>query len=165
MNPNAATEENPKAIFRSLPRKNLGRFGPNVRRESESISEFVARSRITPAEVAWVDRQPVHDTPSLRRLRANLADAGFADIRLGLYPSGEEMAFQVRLTHRAAAEDSQSFLRLLLRALRAAGFRVGFSEVGIAYVDGAVIGCYALTGPLIEIMEHGAPAIELERDR
>ena len=42
---------------------------------------------------------------------------------------------------------------------------MAFSEVGIVNVDGAVISCYALTGPLIEIMEHGAPTIELERDR
>jgi hypothetical protein len=155
-------QENPTAIFRSLPRKNLGRFGPNVRRESESISEFVARSGITPAEVAWVDRQPVHGAPSLRRLRANLAEAGFADIRLRLHPSGEEMVLQVRRTHRVDAEDSQSFLRLLVRTLRAAGFQVGFSELGIVNVDGAVISCYAPTAPLCQIMEHGAPAIELE---
>jgi hypothetical protein len=157
-----STKENPKSVFGRLPRKDLSRFGVNERGTGESIEEFVARSRLTPAEVAWVDRQPVHGAPSLRRLRANLAEAGFADIRLGLNPSGEELVLQVRLTHEVDAEDSQSFLRLLVRALRAAGFGVGFSEVGIVNVDGAVIGCYALTGPFIEIMEHGAPAIELE---
>ena len=161
----AATEENPKAVFRKFPRKDLDRFRLHERGASESIAEFVARSRITPAEVAWLDCQPVHDAPSLRRLRANLAEAGFVDIRLGLRPTGEEMAFQVRLTHQVDAEDSQSFLRLLVRALRTAGFQVGFSEVGIVNVDGAVISCYALTAPLCQIMEHGAPAIELERDR
>lgn len=161
----SSTAENPKSVFGLLPRKDLTRFKVNERGVGESIEDFLARSRLTPEEVAWVGRQPVHGAPSFRRLRANLAEGGFADIRLGLRPSGEEMVLQVRLTHQVDAEDSQSFLRLLVRALRAAGFRVGFSEVGIVNVDGAVIGCYALTGPTIEIMEHGAPAIELENDR
>lgn len=43
--------------------------------------------------------------------------------------------------------------------VRAAGFRIGFEEIGIAAVDGPIISGGALTGPINEICEHGAPAI------
>ena len=75
------------------------------------------------------------------------------------------MELRARITARVEADDRESLLRLLIKLLRAAGFRVGFCEAGIVDVDGAVVTAYSLTGPIGEVAEHGAPAIELERDQ
>ena len=156
-----ATRENPKAVFRRLPRKNLANFRVNARGASESIAQFVARSRLTRAEIEWAERQPVEGAPSLRRLRAGLANAGVVDIKLELRADREVLQFAVRLTPQAAAEDGDELLRLWVRVLRAAGFRVGFEEIGIGAVDGPIISGATLTGQINEIGEHAAPAIEV----
>ena len=154
--------ENPKAVFWKLPRKNLANFRIDTRREGESIAEFVARSVLTPEQITCVESQPVRGTPNLRRLRGELQDAGFADIRLDLRAGGESLTFKVRLTPQVMADDSDSLLRLWIGLFRAAGFRVGFSEIAITAVDGPQISGGTLTGPIDEVAEHGAPAIELE---
>jgi hypothetical protein len=156
------TEENPKTVFRKLPRKNLANFRLRERGASESFAEFLARNRITDEEIAWVDRQPVQGAPSLRRLRAQLEQARFAGIELDLYAGGEALDFKLRLTPQVAAEDGDSLVRLWIRLFRAAGFEVGFSELGISSVDGTLISGKTLTGPIDQVAERGAPAIELE---
>jgi hypothetical protein len=157
-----ATEENPKTVFRKLPRKNLANFRLRERGASESFAEFLARNRITDEEIAWVQSQPVVGAPSLRRLRAKLGQAGFAAIKLDLYASGEVLDFKVRLTPQVMAEESDSLVRLWIRIFRESGFNVGFCEVGISNVDGTLFSGLTLTGPIDQVAEHGAPAIELE---
>lgn len=100
-----ATRENSKAIFRRFPRKNLANFRVNERGSSESIAQFVARSRLTREEIEWAERQSVNGAPSLRRLRTGLANAGVIDIKLELGADGKVLRFAVRLTPQAAAED------------------------------------------------------------
>ena len=165
MNPNAATEENPKTVFRKLPRKNLANFRLNERAASESIANFVARSRLTHEEVAWAQNQPVQGRPDLNRLRIGLARAGFEDIELQLCGHGESLSFTVRLTGQVSADDSNSLVRLWITTFRCAGFRIGFEEIGITDVDGPLISGTTWTGPLEEVAEGRATAIELERDR
>jgi hypothetical protein len=156
-----ATDENPKTVFRRLPRKNLANFRVNGRGASESIAEFVARSRLTLEEIEWAERQPVNGAPSLRRLRTGLANAGFADIKLELGADREVLRFAVRLTPQVAAEDGDELLRLWVSVFRAAGFRIGFEEIGIDAVEGPIVSGGTLTGPINEICEQGAPAIEV----
>jgi hypothetical protein len=107
-----ATLENPKAVFRKLPRKRLANFRVNERAASESIANFVARSRLTHEQVAWAQNQPVQGRPDLNRLRIGLARAGFEDIKLQLSDHGESLSFTVRLTAKVSAEDSDSLVRL-----------------------------------------------------
>jgi hypothetical protein len=138
------------------------KFGPNCRAESESIADFVTRSELTAEDIAWTQGQQVHGRPSLPRLRATLAEAGFADIELRLSADRQDLSFQVRVTDQVAARDSDSLLRLWITALRAAGFNVGIGEVGITAAEGDLVYGQALTGPLAEIAEHGAPQIDPE---
>jgi hypothetical protein len=136
-----------------------GKFGPNCKAQSESIAEFVARSRLTPEEIAWTQSQPVHGRPDLDRLRAELAKAGFEDIEIEPSADRERLSFRMRLTERVVAEDNDALLRSWITALRSAGFRVGFEEVGVADVEGNFISADALTAPLEEICEQGAPHV------
>jgi hypothetical protein len=160
-----ATKENPRAVFRKFPRRDLERFKVNERAASASVADFLARSRITPAEVAWLDRQPVYGTPSLPRLRAKLVERGFVGIRLEVIADGLDLDVQVRLTAQVDVDDTESLLRLLITQFRSAGFRVGFSEMSIVNVDGPVISCHTATGPMEELVAQGPPAIELEHGR
>jgi hypothetical protein len=89
-----------------------------------------------------------------------LAKVGFDDIDLQLSADRERLSFKMRLTERGVAEDNDALLRSWIMALRSAGFRVGFEEVGVADVEGDLISGNALTGPLAEICEQGAPHIE-----
>jgi hypothetical protein len=160
----AATSENPRAVFRKLPRKNLANFKVNVRSASESIVEFIERSRLTPEQIAWAQSLPVNGTPDLNRLRIGLANAGFADIQFQL--SGHDsLSFTVRLTGQVSADDSASLLRQWVATFRCAGFRIGLEEIGIDDVDGPLISGTTWTGPLEEVAEGRAPVIELERVR
>ncbi len=144
-----------------LPHIQSGRFGANERAKGETIAEFVARSRLSPEEIAWAQDQPVHGCPDLNRLRGELAKAGFNDIDLQLSADRERFSFKMRLTERVFAEDNGALLRSWITALRSAGFRVGFAEVGVADVEGKFISGETLTGPVAEICEHGAPHIEV----
>jgi hypothetical protein len=153
--------ENPRSVFRQLPRKYLTKFKTNERSASESIADFVARNRITPEEIAWVQRQPLYGQPSLRRLRAELLAEGFQDIRFQLSDDLVDITFDVRLTTQVKAQDSKSLLRLWIRIFRAAGFCVGFSELGITNVEGPIISGITLTASLDPPAQPGT-AIELE---
>ncbi len=135
-------------------------FQPNVRRETETVQRFLERNALTAEEVAWQQALPVVGNPSLRRLHAALAEAGFADIELRLSADQQDLSFNVRVTDQVAAQDSDSLLRSWIIALRAAGFRVGFEEIGISDAEGSLVYGQALTGPIAEIAEHGAPPIE-----
>ena len=99
-------KESPKSVFRRLPRNNLAKFKVNVRGASESTKEFLARNRITSEEMAWTQRQPVYGPPSLRRLRAGLTGAGFADIWLKLSEDRADIKFRGGLTARVTPDDS-----------------------------------------------------------
>jgi hypothetical protein len=154
-------KENPRSVFRQLPRKDLTKFKMNERGASESIADFVARIRITPEEIAWVQGQPLYGQPSLRRLRAELLAEGFEDIRFQLSDDRVDITFDVRLTAQVEAQDLESLLRLWIRIFRAAGFCVGFSELGITNVDGPIISGITLTTSLDPPAPPGI-AIELE---
>ena len=156
------TKENPKSILSRLPRRDLSRFGPNVRAEGETIAAFVARGRLTTAQMAWANAQPVFENPDLNRLRAELVIAGFMDIVLRLDDDHQVLEFSLRLTGQVEDEDNETLLRLWITIFRSAGFRVGFEEIGIVGVDGPLISGCTLTGPIEEVAEHGAPVIQLE---
>jgi hypothetical protein len=132
-------------------------FRPNSRSESEIVHGFLERTALTPEEVAWQQALPVVGSPSPRRLRAALAEAGLADIDPRLSAEGQDLSFKMRVTDRVGAHDSDSLVRLWIAAFRAAGFRVGFKEVGIIGADGSAVYGQALTGPIAEIAERGAP--------
>jgi hypothetical protein len=155
--------EDPKSFFLRLPRIRRGRFGPNERAVGETIAEFVARSRLTPQEIAWAQSQPVQGRPDLNRLRIELEDAGFTHIDLRLSEDREILRFKVRLSARVGAADNDGLLRVWITRFRRAGFEVTFVEVGIDAVDGQAISGSTLTGPLDAVCQQGAPAIELER--
>jgi EAL domain-containing protein (putative c-di-GMP-specific phosphodiesterase class I) len=142
-----------------LKTKTVTNFHPNERADHETIAEFLARSRLSPEQIEWAQSQPVHGRPDLDRLRAELAKVGFDDIDLQLSADRERLSFKMRLTERGVAEDNDALLRSWIMALRSAGFRVGFEEVGVADVEGDLISGNALTGPLAEICEQGAPHI------
>jgi hypothetical protein len=137
-----------------------GKSGPNRKAESESIAQSIARSRLTPEEIAWAQSQPVNGRPNLNRLCAELAKAGFEDIEIDPSADRERLSFKMRLTERVVAQNNDSLLRSWITALRSAGFQVGFEEVGVADVEGNLISGDTLTGPIAEICEHGAPQIE-----
>ena len=159
----ASTEENPKSVFHQLPRKDLAKFNVNERSSSESVAEFLLRNRITPEEIAWLERQPVCGEPSLRRLRTELAAAGFQDIGLQLSDDRMDIEFGVGLTPLVKADDSESLLRLWIQVFRAAGFCVGFAELGITTVAGPFISGDALVAPIDVLARLGAPDV-LEGD-
>lgn len=127
------------------------KFEASHRREAETVQEFVQRSKLTPEQIAWTESQPVVGEPSLPRLRAVLADAGFADIQLTLSSAGEDLSFSMRVTERVEARDTESLFRLWISTFRAAGYPIGYQEIGIANVRGDLIGGHALTAPLEEL--------------
>lgn len=90
-----------------------------------------------------------------------MADAGFADIEVQLSADRQDVSFNVRFTERVAAKDYEALLRLWITAFRAAGFRVGFEEIGIADADGTLVYGTTLTGPIAEVAECGAQQIGL----
>ena len=100
----------------------------------------------------------------IRQLRAGLADAGFADIRLKLSEDRADIKFRVGLTVRVMPDDSESLIRLWVQIFRAAGFGIGFPELGITHVDGPLIWGAAWTAPIEQVARLGAPAA-LEHDR
>jgi hypothetical protein len=153
--------EDPKAIFfERLPRIKLENFRLDERRVDETIAEFVERNRITDAELSWLEGQPLCGEPSLKRLRAAFAGAGFQDISLHLHEHRDTLEFRVRLTAQVGVADSEQLLRLLIRLARSAGFRVGFCELGIRELDGTFIHGSTLTDDMDLLFERGAPMIE-----
>ena len=157
-----ATEENPKAVFFRLPRKDLANFRLRERAASESIAEFLARNRITAEEIAWAQSLPVNGRPDLNRLRDGLARAGFEHIKFQLSAQRERLSFTVRLTAKVSAEDSDSLVRLWITTFRCAGFLIGFEEIGVSNMVGPLISGTTWTAPMEEVAEGRAPAIELE---
>ena len=156
--------EEPKSTLLKLPRIDLGNFTVNGRRADETIAEFIERNRITDEQLAWVEAQPLRGKPSLRRLRAAFAGAGFEDISLQLSDDHQDLEFRVRLTPNVNAEDSESLVRLWIKILRSSGFCVGFSEAGITDLAGAVAHGTTLTDNSERLYHNGAPAIEQEND-
>jgi hypothetical protein len=55
-------------------------------------------------EIVWVDSQAVIGDPSLPRLRAAPADAGFEVLELNLSNDGEDLSFAVRVTELVGAQ-------------------------------------------------------------
>ena len=114
---------------------------------------------ITQEETAWVASLPVAGSPSLTRLRVTLAEAGLAPVEITITDDGEML--RLRLLRAAGLQelDHEQMLRLLISALRRAGFEIGFAEVCIVDMDDAVVEGFALTGPLDEICTIGPPSI------
>ncbi len=136
------------------------KFKTNCKAKLETVQDFVKRCRLTPEDIHWPHTQPVAGKPELDRLRTMLAKAGFTDINLKLSDNKQDLSFEVRLTAQVNAEGNDALLRLWITAFRAAGFPVGFEEIGITDVDGNLISGHTLTGPIAEIAEHGAPRIQ-----
>ena len=72
--------------------------------------------------------------------------------------------FWVGLTAQVQPDDTESLIRCWIQIFRAAGFGIGFPELGITNVDGPVISAAAWTLPIEQVPRQGAPA-ELEHDR
>jgi hypothetical protein len=51
-------------------------------------------------------------------------------------------------------------LRRWITTFRSTGFAVGFEEIGMTDVNGTVVSGHALTGPIHELAELGAPQIQ-----
>jgi hypothetical protein len=132
------------------------KFEVNQRQDGETVKEFVQRCKLTLDEIVWVESQAVVGDPSLPRLRAALADAGFEVLELNLSNDGEDLEFRVRVTERVAAPDSDALLRLWIAAFRQAGFQLGFEEIAVIGVEDAVVRGRKLAGPIAEIAERGA---------
>ena len=106
----------------------------------------------------------MYGPPSLRRLRAGLTGAGFADIWLKLSEDRADIKFRGGLTARVTPDDSKLLIRLWVQIFRAAGFGIGFPELGITNVDGPVISGAAWTASIEQVARQRAPA-ELQHDR
>jgi hypothetical protein len=115
--------------------------------------------KVTAAELAWQQKQPVVGPPSLPRLRAALKQAGFERVRLKLDANHEGLAFALRPGTLAGQPVRDRLLKLLIRTFRSAGFDIGWSELAVHSTGTSIIGA-TLTGPIDEVAEDGAPAIE-----
>ena len=115
---------------------------------------------ITKEELAWLETQPVVGPPSLPRLRVALVSAGLAPVEIAITDDSEML--RLRLLRAAWLQElnREQMLRLLILALRRAGFEIGFAEVCIADMEDAVVQGFALTGSLDQICTIGSPAIE-----
>ena len=106
----------------------------------------------------------MYGLPGLREFRTGPAGAGFADIWLQLSRGRADIKFRVRFTAQAKPHDSESLIRHWIQNFRAAGFRIGFPELGITNVDGPVISGAAWTASIEQVARQRAPA-ELQHDR
>ena len=120
--------------------------------------------RVTSAEFAWQARQPVCPPPSLRRLREALKSEGFSNVQLRLHDDGEGMDFRLGRGTKTQRVKGDQLHRLLIRICRNAGFAIGYEELAVKANRASIMGI-TLTGPIAQVAEHGAPAIELEERR
>lgn len=137
--------ENPQAVFANFPRIDLARFVSNQPGEPETFEQFFERTKIIPEDLAWLALQPICGDRSVERAQSHLADAGFADIHFRLPVEGHYLEFNCRLTPQVQAVDRESLVRLLIQVFRSAGYPIGFSEVGITGLEGAVVSGMAMT--------------------
>ncbi len=149
-----------KRTFWKLPRLKLENFTINQRGANETIAEWMERNRVTDEEYAWVRAQPLCGEPSLKRLRVAFTRAGFLDVWLDLHEDGETLEFRVRLTAQVGVANSAELLRLWIQILRRSGFRVGFCEVGMTDIDGAIVHGHSLTDNIDVLYDNGPPNIE-----
>lgn len=95
----------------------------------ESVSEFVARGKLTPDQASWAAQQRLIGPPSFARLRAALQLAGLVDVRITPDASGERFEFSFRPGSAVTAKAADDLMRLLIRACRSAGFDVGWEDL------------------------------------
>ena len=115
---------------------------------------------ITQTESTWVENEPVVGSASLPRLRLALVSAGLAPVEITITDDCEML--RLRLLRAAGLQelDREQVLRLLIFALRRAGFAVGFTEVCLADMNDMLVNAYTLTGPLDQICVIGTPSVE-----
>lgn len=102
----------------------------------ESVSEFVARGRLTPEQTAWATQQRLIGPPSFARLRGAMHLAGLLDVRIMPDVSGERFEFSLRPGREVTAKTADDLMRLLIRACRSAGFDIGWEDLCFTGVVG-----------------------------
>jgi hypothetical protein len=98
-------------------------------------------------------------SPGLTKLRVSLVKAGLTPVKLTLEDRGETVSFGLLRSAGLQELDREHMLRLLISALRRAGFEVGYVEVGTTQINNAVVAGSTLTGPLAEICAIGPPPV------
>jgi hypothetical protein len=114
---------------------------------------------LTPEEIAWTESQPVIGSPSLSRLHMILREVGFTPEGLALVDIGEGLELQLLRGGATGALDREQVLRLVIIALRRAGFNIGFSEVAIVEMTDEAVTAFSYVAPLQAIFDLGPPPL------
>jgi hypothetical protein len=102
----------------------------------ESVSEFVARVKLTPEQTTWAAQQRLVGPPSFARLRGAMHLAGLRDVTVTPAASRECFDFSCRPGSEVVVQTADELLCLLIRSCRSAGFGIGWEDLCFTGVIG-----------------------------